>query len=183
MRPFRISPGQCIVLAVLLCRRDVVIALILGMGVALSAPVASSPQVGNWKIVRTDDPLHDRVDMLAILMSDQDMKNIIGRSEKSAIAISCGRRKSNVALSVLWAPYVSTHGYHRAEWRFDDMPIQSSEYAVVASNSGNILGKFYESAMSSGITAAKLYIGIEGQSTSFSLDGFAQALRLVSESC
>jgi hypothetical protein len=102
---------------------------IFALALALGAPGAAHADPGAWEVTATASALDGQRSYTALLKSDGEVANVIGREEHATLAFSCG--KNGFIAMLDWPDFIAEtpEDYNIAfRWKLDDGPVQKSSW-------------------------------------------------------
>ena len=158
----------------------------------LFAPPALAAS-GNWEVTEDRSPLTNLTSVSAILSSNKDLVNMIGRPERASLVLRCSDR--TLVVYVNWPEVVNRDGENfagqpktMAVWRIDNGPLKANLWTI--SNSGTAAGEFASrnalKLLSSIVTANRLAVRLSGRMTQdagFDLAGIQEVTTKVTAAC
>ena len=161
------------------------------MASLFAAPAFAAP--GAWEITEDRSPLTNFASVSAILSSNKELVNIIGRPERASLVLRCSDR--TLVMYVNWPEVVNRDGENfagqpktMAVWRIDDGPVKANLWTI--SNTGTAAGEFASrnalKLLSSIVTANRLAVRLSGRMTQdagFDLTGIQEVATRVTAAC
>jgi hypothetical protein len=170
-------------------RRAVILASL--MASLFPSPTFAAP--GGWEVTEDRSPLTNFASVSAILTSNKELVNMIGRPERASLVLRCSDR--TLVVYVSWPEVVNRDGENfagqpktMAVWRIDDGPVKANLWTI--SNTGTAAGEFASrnalKLLSSIVTANRLAVRLSGRMTQdagFELTGIEEVATKVTTAC
>jgi hypothetical protein len=102
---------------------------VFALTLALSGGGAARAEPGAWEVTATASSLDGQRSYTALLKSDEEVANVIGREEHATLAFSCG--KNGFFATLDWPDFIdeTPEDYNIAfRWKLDDGPVQKSRW-------------------------------------------------------
>lgn len=163
---------------------------------SLMASLSAAPAFaasGGWEVTEDRSPLTNFASVSAILSSNKEMVNMIGRPERASLVLRCSDR--TLVMYVNWPEVVNRDGENfagqpktMAVWRIDDGPVKANLWTI--SNTGTAAGEFASrnalKLLTSIVTANRLAVRLSGRMTQdagFDLTGIQEVATKVTAAC
>lgn len=163
---------------------------------SLIAGLCTSPALaasGGWEVTEDRSPLTNFASVSAILSSNKELVNMIGRPERASLVLRCSDR--TLVMYVNWPEVVNRDSENfagqpktMAAWRIDDAPIQANLWTI--SDTGTAAGEFATrnaaKLLGTFVHARQLVVRLSGrmiQDAVFDLEGIAEIAPRIAGAC